>query len=165
MLAEENQAAPAERFRLEALLFIGHAVERSSYIFARLGHPFESFFVRVEVVGHELKQADDRVVENLLVAKVHPDGAHYEAGDAGLHPELPPGASRLHVAGVRWFCLFDSARDDAVGFQPDSLDLTHDVSGVWRTIGPPPDPTHQSFDVNVPRFYRVEINHQRLASR
>src|SRR5207253_339028 len=75
----------------------------------------EPSFVGVQVFCHELKHADDRVVKNLLVTKVHPDGAHDESGNACLHPELPPRASGPHVAVGFRLRLHDPARDDAVG--------------------------------------------------
>ncbi len=149
-------------------LFEGRAVEcrlGGAPVLTGSARPVESSFVGVEVLRHKLKHADDRVVENLLVAKVHPDGAHDEAGNACLHPELQPPASGLHIAVGRRPCLPDPARDDAVGFQPRPLDLTHDVPGVGQVVDPPPDQIHQDLDVHIRRLLCVDISHHLLTSR
>jgi hypothetical protein len=64
-----------------------------------------------------LKNADDRVVKNLLVAKVIPDGAHDQEDDASLHPALPSPACGLRHAPIGFRRRVpDATRNDAVGF-------------------------------------------------
>jgi hypothetical protein len=84
-LAEEQQAAADEGSSIKVGFFVSRAVKSrvgGVPLFTRSFPNVESSFMGIQVFGHELKHADDRIVEGLLDAKVHPDDAPDQVGNA-----------------------------------------------------------------------------------